>query len=213
MRRFFLPLVALAFLGGCISIERNGASEEAVAQAATDAANAVREAARAAEEARRRAEEMAYDGAYFKRQLLVVTNMERALTLWRDVFGLEVNSLTTSGPNSYSREVFNIPPEANMRFATLNAGPSQQRTLALLEVTGVTLPPKTGIRTTGAVINARGNLRAWVTRARAMGLTVMTERTLETANQGTGLEQGILDWDGNVIVLYELPNADAPNRN
>jgi hypothetical protein len=35
---------------------------------------------------------------------------------------------------------------------------------------------------------------------------------LESATQGNGIEQGFLDWDGNVIVLYQYPNADAPSR-
>jgi hypothetical protein len=152
-----------------------------------------------------------YDGAYYKRQLYVVTDMERALTLWRDVMGLQPGEITTSGPNSYSREVFNIPPRAAMRFCTLSAGPNQVRTLALLEVRGVRLPRKTGIRTTGAVINANGRLDAIIASARTMGLTVMVPRVLESAAQGRGIEQGFLDWDGNVIVLYQFPNADTPS--
>ncbi len=153
-----------------------------------------------------------YDGAYYKRQLYVVTDMERALTLWRDVMGLQPGDITTSGPNSYSREVFNIPARAAMRFCTLSAGPNQTRTVALLEIRGVRLPRKTGIRTTGAVINANGRLDAIIASARTMGLTIMGPRVLESATQGNGIEQGFLDWDGNVIVLYQFPNPDAPSK-
>lgn len=152
-----------------------------------------------------------YVGVYYKRQLYVVTDMERALTLWRDVLGLQPGDITISGPNSYSREVFNIPARAAMRFCTLSAGPNQVRTLALLEVRGVRLPTKTGIRTTGAVINANGRLETIIASARRMGLTVFGPRVLESATQGNGIEQGFLDWDGNVIVLYQYPNADAPS--
>jgi hypothetical protein len=144
-----------------------------------------------------------YDGAYYKRQLYVVTNMERALTLWRDVLGLQPGEITISGPNSYSREVFNIPARATMRFCTLSA---------LLEVKGVRLPAKNGIRTTGAVINANGRLDAIIGSARTMGLTIFGPRVLTSQGQGEGIEQGFLDWDGNVIVLYQFPNADAPSR-
>lgn len=153
----------------------------------------------------------AYDGVYFKRQLYVVTDMDRALTLWRDVMGMQPGEITTSGPNSYSREVFNIPARATMRFTTLSAGPTQVRTLALLEVTGVRLPRKTGIRTTGAVINANGRLDAIIAAVRAKGLTVFGPRVLSSATQGQGTEQGFLDWDGNVIVLYQFPTPDAPS--
>lgn len=150
-----------------------------------------------------------YAGSYYKRQLYVVTDMERALTLWRDVLGFQPGAITTSGPNSYSREVFNIPAEARMRFATLSAGALQVRTLALLEVTGAPLAPKTGIRTTGAVVDARGRLAEIVERAKAMGLTVMSRRELKS-ERGTGTEQALLDWDGNVIVLYEFPENQPP---
>lgn len=154
----------------------------------------------------------AYDGAYYKRQLYVVTDMERALRLWRDVLGLVPGEITISGPNSYSREVFNIPARASMRFCTLSAGPTQVRTLALLEVRGVRLPQKVGIRTTGAVINANGKLETIIASARSMGLTIMGPRVLESTTQGNGIEQAFLDWDGNVIVLYQYPNADGPSR-
>jgi hypothetical protein len=93
----------------------------------------------------------------------------------------------------------------------LSAGPTQVRTLALLEVTGVRLPRKTGIRTTGAVINANGRLDAIIAAVRAKGLTVFGPRVLSSQGQGEGIEQGFLDWDGNVIVLYQFPNADAPS--
>lgn len=152
-----------------------------------------------------------YAGSFYKRQLYVVSDMDRALTLWRDVLGFQPGEVTTSGPNSYSREVFNIPARARMRFVTMSAGAAQVRTMALLEVTGVRLPRQTGIRTTGAVIDARGRLAEIVQRARAMGLTVMSPRTLNSATgQGQGTEQALLDWDGNVIVLYEFPQAAPP---
>lgn len=157
------------------------------------------------------AAEAPYAGSYYKRQLYVVTDMERALTLWRDVLGLQAGAITTSGPNSYSREVFNIPAEAQMRFCTLSAGPTQVRTMALLEVKGVPLPAKTGIRTTGAVINANGRLAEIISKAKAMGLTVFGPRVLASVGQGDGTEQGFLDWDGNVIVLYEYPKSDPPS--
>lgn len=199
-----LAWAATAALGGCLYIDMDEAAPALRAQAAAQ------EAAAAAAGA---AEADTYAGAYFKRQLFVVSDMDRALTLWRDVLGLEPGAITVSGPNSYSREVFAIPPEAAMRFVTMSAGPDQQRTLALLEVTGVPLPRQTGIRTTAAVINARGRLAEIVRRSEAMGLTALPPRPLATATQGTGTEQAILDWDGNVIVLYELPMPDRPNRN
>lgn len=155
--------------------------------------------------------EATYEGSYYKRQLYVVSDMERALTLWRDAIGFQPGEVTTSGPNSYSREVFNVPQEVQMRFCTLSAGPTQVRTLALLEVKGTTLPPKTGIRTTAAVIDARGRLDEIIAKAKNMGLTVFSRRDLPSQTQGMGAEQGFLDWDGNVIVLYQFPIPAPPS--
>jgi hypothetical protein len=151
-----------------------------------------------------------YEGSFFKRQLIAVSNMERALGLWRDVIGFQAGAITTSGPQSYSREVFNIPARASLRFCTMSAGPQQVRTLALLEVTGVRLPRQRGIRTAGAVVDARGRLEAIISWATAQGLTVFGPRPLTNPDQGTGTEQGFLDWDGNVVVLYQFPIPAPP---
>lgn len=161
--------------------------------------------ARAADEAK------AYEGSYFKRQLYVVSDMDRALTLWRDVIGFQPGEITTSGENSYSREVFNVPQGVRMRFVTLSAGPQQIRTLALLEVPKDLVPPKTGVRMAAAVIDARGRLDQIVGKAKEMGLTVFSRRDLPSQTQGMGVEQGFLDWDGNVIVLYQFPVAAPPS--
>lgn len=155
----------------------------------------------------------AYDGTNFKRQLYVVSDMERALRLWTGPLGMTATGITNSQPTSYSYDVFNIPREARLRFATLSAGPFQERTFALLEVTGVPVPRQTGIRPTGAVINANGKLDAIIAWATAEGLTVIPARELRSVTQGVGIEQAFLDWDGNVIVLYQFPIPAPVNRN
>lgn len=159
-------------------------------------------------------EAAAYDGSYFKRQAIVVSDMERALSLYRDVLGFELHSLTQSSADSYSYEVFNIPREATIRFATLDAGAVQIRTLALLEVTGITLEPAAGIRRAAAVINANGRYEAIYAAITEMGLERMEPRPLGDPNspRGQGVELGFVDWDGNLIVIYEFPGVqDAPS--
>ncbi|MBI1263248.1 MAG: hypothetical protein GC187_00760 [Alphaproteobacteria bacterium] len=153
-----------------------------------------------------------YDGAFFKRQAIIVSDMDRALTLYRDVLGFELHSLTQSGPDSYSYEVFNIPREASIRFATLDAGDVQVRTLALIEVTGVALDPLTGIRRAAAVIDAHGRYQAIVEAIDAMGLERAQPRALGEASsaRGQGVELGFTDWDGNLIVIYEFPQPEPP---
>jgi len=153
-----------------------------------------------------------YDGAYFKRQAIIVSDMDRALTLYRDILGFELHSLTQSGPDSYSYEVFNIPREASIRFATLDGGAVQVRTLALIEVTGIELQPLTGIRRAAAVIDAHGRYEAIVEAIDALGLDRVEPRALGRADseRGQGIELGITDWDGNLIVIYEFPRPEPP---
>ncbi len=155
--------------------------------------------------------ESAYDGSFYKRQAIVVSDMDQALSLYRDVLGFELHSLTTSGPDSYSYEVFNIPREATMRFATLDAGDTQIRTLALLEVNGVELPEKTGIRPTAAVIDANGRYEEIYAAIEDMGLETMTPRQLgdPSDERGVGIELGFLDFDDNLVVIYDFPGPQV----
>lgn len=153
----------------------------------------------------------AYEGGYFKRQAIVVSDMERALSLYRDVLGFQLHSLSQSSATSYSYEVFNIPREASIRFATLDAGDVQIRTLALIEVTGVPVEPQTGIRRAAAVINANGRYEAIYEAVTQMGLETMNPRALgdPASPRGQGVELGFVDWDGNLVVIYEFPGLQA----
>ncbi len=160
------------------------------------------------------AQEERYDGAFYKRQAIVVSDMERALSLYRDVLGFELHSLTRSSADSYSYDVFNIPREASIRFATLDAGETQIRTLALIEVTDVALEPQTGVRRAAAVINVNGRYDAVLSAIDAMGLDRAVPRALGDADseRGQGVELGFTDWDGNLIVIYQFPGPqDAPS--
>lgn len=178
----------------------------------TAAALAVSGGVAPAQDPAERTASSAYEGSYFKRQALVVSDMERALELYRDVLGFNLHSLTESGPDSYSYEVFNIPREAQIRFATLDGGETQIRTLALLEPEGIELAPQTGVRRAAAVINANGRYDAIHAAIKAMGLETLEPRPLGDPSdaRGVGVELGFLDWDGNLIVLYQFPGPQDP---
>jgi hypothetical protein len=90
----------------------------------------------------------------------------------------------------------------------------QIRTLALLEVTGIALEPAAGIRRAAAVINANGRYEAIDAAITEMGLERMEPRPLgdPASPRGQGVELGFVDWDGNLIVIYEFPGVqDAPS--
>ena len=154
--------------------------------------------------------EAVYYGVLFKRGNLVVSDLERAYKIWIDLFGMEIDTVNTQDADSLAYDLFNVPKTARTRFATLNAGPEQPRTLGIYEVTGVPLEAQDGIRPGSVVINANGRLDAIRAALPGMGLSMLREKTLVTVGQQVGIETGFYDWDGNLIVLYELPDALTP---
>jgi catechol 2,3-dioxygenase-like lactoylglutathione lyase family enzyme len=139
----------------------------------------------------------------FKRINLVVSDLERSLKLYRDVLGFTIDYVKDSAADSYSYPVFGFPKEAKLRFATLNS-PSQERTLAITEVKGITLPPMPQPHMTATVLNCL-NFDEVLQKVRAMGLKVVPEQALKDLD-GTpkGREAAFVDPDGHLIVLYKL---------
>ena len=154
--------------------------------------------------------EALYDGVLFRRGNIVVSDLERAYTLWIDLFGMEIDTENTPDSDSLSYDLFNVPNTAPTRFATLNAGPVQSRTLGIYEVPGLLPDEQDRIRRAAVVINANGRLDAIRAALPGMGLSMLREKTLITVDQQVGIETGFHDWDGNLIVLYELENSPTP---
>ncbi|MCY3989478.1 MAG: hypothetical protein OXF94_12995, partial [Gammaproteobacteria bacterium] len=80
--------------------------------------------------------EAVYDGVLFRRGNIVVSDLERAYTIWIDLFGMEIDTENVPDADSLSYDLFNVPNTAPTRFATLNAGPVQSRTLGIYEGPG-----------------------------------------------------------------------------
>ena len=138
-----------------------------------------------------------------KRINLCVADMERALKVYRDILGFTVSQLKDSASDSYSYPVFMFPKEAKIRFATLDS-PTQERTLALTEVTGTTLPVPPVPHMSAVVIQAP-DFDDVVAKATAMGLKVVPEQPLPGPDgKPKGRETAFVDPDGHLIVLYKL---------
>jgi catechol 2,3-dioxygenase-like lactoylglutathione lyase family enzyme len=150
-----------------------------------------------------------YAGSFFKRQVLIVSNLDRALTLYRDLLGFvqDGGRANTSERSSYVYDVLQIPRDAQLRTTTLNAGTRQIRTLLLAEVRGIPVPPLTGPRRTATVINANGRFAQIIAGVEKLGLKRMSPHVLDSVDpkDGRGVEQAFEDWDGNVVLLYEFP--------
>lgn len=136
----------------------------------------------------------------------LVSDLDRALTFYRDVLGFEVVFIKDSEVDSYSYDVFEIDRGAAMRFCVLRTD-EQPNVMALTEVPGLTPSTETP-RRAGIVLEAREIDQA-VADAKALGLTVYREDHLVTKDGREGVEYGIVDFDGNLVVLY-LIRKDAP---
>jgi catechol 2,3-dioxygenase-like lactoylglutathione lyase family enzyme len=140
-----------------------------------------------------------------KRPNLVVSDMDRALRVYRDILGFSVFALDPSGPESYSYAVFKFPRDAKLRMATLSTG-TAVRILALTELKGAPLPPKPVPHRDAVVIEVRG-IEQIIARVRAEGLPIVPSKTSKTPEGLTFIEQAFEDYDGHLIVLYEMRPA------
>lgn len=144
-------------------------------------------------------------GIRFQRGNHVVADLDRALTFYRDVLGFEVTFTLPHNPRSYSYPVFDIPRDAEMRFCVLSTA-TQERVMALTEVTGIELKPVPHPRRSAIVLEA-DDPDAVMAGARALGLTVHDEEVLVTKDGRRGREIGIVDFDDNLVVIYKITGA------
>jgi len=142
----------------------------------------------------------------FQRANTLVADIERALTFYRDALGFEVAFIKDSPLDSYSYDVFGIDKSAAMRFCVLKTQ-DQPNVMALTEVPG--LVPIEGLpRRAGIVLEAR-DIDDAIAASQKLGLTVHREDHLVTKDGREGVEYGIEDFDGNVVVLYRIDKAAA----
>ena len=140
----------------------------------------------------------------FQRCNFVVANIDRALTFYRDVLGFDLSFVKDSPDDSYSYDVFEIDSSQPMRFAVLS-GPDQPNVMALTEVPNV--KPITATPRRSAIILEITDIDGVVSKSKALGLTVYSEDKLITKDGREGREIGIVDFDGNLVVIYLITKA------
>jgi catechol 2,3-dioxygenase-like lactoylglutathione lyase family enzyme len=137
-----------------------------------------------------------------KRVNLLVRDMDRSLAIYRDILGFRVFQCSDSSAQSYSYPVFRLPPEARLRFCTLDSS-TETRALALTQVTGVDLPPPPASPLSAPVIRITG-FDAVQAKLRAAGLEVVEPRRSKTVEGQDFRELAFTDPDGHLVVLYQL---------
>ncbi|MEM1367390.1 MAG: VOC family protein [Cyanobacteria bacterium P01_H01_bin.15] len=136
------------------------------------------------------------------RPCLLVQDLKRSLSLYENVLGFRCDYQASASPDSYLYEVFQLPPQAQLTFATLSTD-REARAIALTEVKGIELAkPKPPVRI-GLVMEVE-DLAATTQQVAAISLKVIPPHSLNSGPGRNFTEQGIYDFDGNLIVLYEI---------
>ena len=138
---------------------------------------------------------------FFQRSALLVDNLDKALEVYRDLLGFELEFVGDDESDSFAYEIFTIPEEIKIRFAALSSE-SQQRTLALIEAPGHAAAQS---ERRSAVVVQVESVTATLRSAAAMGLGTCEPRTeLDPAKGPPRTESGFYDHDGHTVVVYNL---------
>lgn len=140
----------------------------------------------------------------FQRANFIVADIDRALTFYRDVLGFDLVFVKDSAEDSYSYDVFEIDRSNKMRFAVLGT-PEQANVMALTEVPAA--KPITNMPRRSAIILEIPEIDRVVAESKALGLQVYPEDKLITKDGREGREIGIVDFDGNLVVIYLITKA------
>lgn len=138
------------------------------------------------------------------RTSLLVADLERSLTLYRDVLGLEVGRVSDTPPDSYSYRFFNIEPGAMKRFAYLSGEDGYANVLGLGEVPGIELNLPASPRS-AAYVQTVADVEGVKEQVEALGLETIPPVEFMSREAGKpGMEFGIIDFDGHLILVYGL---------
>jgi catechol 2,3-dioxygenase-like lactoylglutathione lyase family enzyme len=141
-----------------------------------------------------------------KRVPIVVSDMERSLTLYRDILGLTVESDNPMTPNAHDERVFNVAPGRLTRSVKFNLGPDQIRAVGLFEVKGYRGKDPKAPHDHGIVFRVT-RIDEIHAQARAAGIRIVDFVELTTSSGETGRELTMLDPDGHLVLVYQIDAA------
>ena len=141
----------------------------------------------------------------FQRANYLVGNKERALLLYRDILGMNLDFMKVSEEDSYSYDVFDIDDSLPIEFALLSYD-DQPRVMALTILGDGNLEQNPTPRRTAICIevNDVGDI---VSKCKANDFHCYRDDHLITHDGREGKEVGILDDDGNLVVIYKIEKA------
>ena len=145
-------------------------------------------------------------GLHLKRPCLLISDLERSLTLYRDILGFRLDYVGEASAESYLYKVFQIPAQAQLRFAALSTE-NEVRALALTEVKGIALPKPTLPHRMGVVVQV-SDVPPVIEQVVELGLTVVEPSHFTAPLNLSFIEQGFYDFDDQLIVIYETKIKD-----
>ena len=138
----------------------------------------------------------------FQRANFLVSDLDRALVLYRDILGMTVDLIKESEEDSYSYDVFEIDRSIKLNFVLLSYE-NQPRVMALTELGKNSLAKASHPRRSAIVIEVV-DVDALLNKALKNNFKIYREEKLVTHDGREGREIGILDDDGNLIVIYKI---------
>ena len=141
----------------------------------------------------------------FQRANYLVSNKDRALLLYVDILGMNLDFMKDSEEDSYSYEVFDIDDSIPMEFALLSYE-NQPRVLALTILGDGNLVQNPTPRRSAIVIEV-DDVDETVAKCKENGFHCYRDDHLITHDGREGKEVGILDDDGNLVVIYKIEKA------
>ena len=148
-------------------------------------------------------------GLHLKRPCILVTDLDRALTLYQDILGFNLDYRSPADPDSYLYSVFKLPPNAKLAFAALSTE-YEPRSLALTEVKGIELPSITPPHRIATVIRVK-SVASTIKQIGQLNLDIVVPNYFTAPPNLFFTEQAFADYDGNLIMLYDVKIKEEIN--
>jgi catechol 2,3-dioxygenase-like lactoylglutathione lyase family enzyme len=144
---------------------------------------------------------------HVKRPCLIVADLERSLTLYRDLLGFRLDYASEASPDSYLYAAFGFPQHAQLKFAALSTD-CEPRSLALTEAKNIDLPPPSLPHRAATVIRVP-EVAPLIAKIGQLELKIVRASSFTAPPNLRFTEQAFCDWDGHLIVLYDVREDEA----
>lgn len=143
---------------------------------------------------------------HLKRPCLLVADLERSFAIYRDILGFKLIHMSEASSDSYLYTIFKLPNSAKLKFAAFDTE-YEPRALALTEVKGIQLSLPTAPYLTAMVIKVV-KLKPTIAKIDQLGLEIVKPNSFMTPPNLYFTEQAFYDYDGHLIMLYEVNTGD-----